>query len=373
MSFSRIDGFRIAGVSTCVPPTRIDNLDLGERYGAEDVRKVVSMAGVRHRHVVSGGLTAVDLCSEAARRLLDQLGWAPESVTGLIMVTQSPDHFLPSSACVAHAKLGLSIECAAFDMGLGCSGYPYALYIAATMLKAGGQQRILVLHGETPSLFVHPDDHATTLLFGDAGSATALEAVPAASATSATLAGSASPSNGVASEPASFGLFTDGSGADGLIIRGGAFRDRTPADPRDLCVRMDGAGIFNFTIKRVPPLINDTLAFAGLTVPDIDAYIFHQSNRFIMKHLMKKCGLPEDRVPFTLEDTGNCGGPSVAVTLTRSLAERERDRPLRLLLLGYGVGLSWSSAVVMLPPDAVLLHGVCGPTPATPDLPEAKS
>lgn len=346
MSFSRIDGFRIAGVSTCVPPTRVDNLDLGERYGAEDVRKVVSMAGVRHRHVVGDALTAVDLCTEAARRLLDRLGWAPESITGLIMVTQSPDHFLPSSACVVHAKLGLPIECAAFDMGLGCSGYPYGLYIAATMLKAGGQQRILMLHGETPSRFVHPDDHATTLLFGDAGSATALEAVPAGAS---------------AGEPASFGLFTDGSGADGLIIRGGAFRDRSPADPRDLCVRMDGAGIFNFTIKRVPPLVNDTLAFSGLTVPDIDAYLFHQSNRFIMKHLMKKCGLPDDRVPFTIEDTGNCGGPSVAVTLTRALADRERDRPLRLMLLGYGVGLSWSSAVVMLPPDAVLLHGVCDP------------
>lgn len=353
MSFSRIDGFRIAGVSTCVPPTRVDNLDLGERYGAEDVRKVVSMAGVRHRHVVGDELTAVDLCTEAARRLLDRLGWAPESITGLIMVTQSPDHFLPSSACVVHAKLGLPVECAAFDMGLGCSGYPYGLYIAATMLKAGGQQRILMLHGETPSRFVHPDDHATTLLFGDAGSATALEAVPA------------SPDG----EPASFGLFTDGSGADGLIIRGGAFRDRNPADPRDLCVRMDGAGIFNFTIKRVPPLVNDTLAFAGLTVPDVDAYLFHQSNRFIMKHLMKKCGLPEDRVPFTIEDTGNCGGPSVAVTLTRCLAERGRDHPLRLMLLGYGVGLSWSSAVVTLPPDAVLLHGLCtsAPNPATPD------
>jgi 3-oxoacyl-[acyl-carrier-protein] synthase-3 len=354
VSFSRIDGFRIAGVSTCVPPERVDNLDLGERYGAEDVRKVVSMAGVRHRHVVGDALTAVDLCTEAARRLLDRLGWAPETVTGLIMVTQSPDHFLPSSACLVHARLGLPVECAAFDIGLGCSGYPYGLYIAATMLKAGGQQRILMLHGETPSRFVHPDDHATTLLFGDAGSATALEA--------GTEEGG--------QEPARFGLFTDGQGADGLIIRGGAFRDRTPADPRDLCVRMDGAGIFNFTIKRVPPLVQDTLAFAGLTVPDIDAYVFHQSNRFIMKHLMKKCGLPEDRVPFTIEDTGNCGGPSVAVTLTRALGEGPRSRPLRLMLLGYGVGLSWSSAVVMLPFDAVLMHGVCDAPAPQPDLSE---
>lgn len=341
MSFSRLDGFRIAGVSTCVPPAQVDNLALGDRYGAEDVRKVVSMAGVRHRRVVGDGLTAVDLCTQAARRLLDRLGWAPDTVTGLIMVTQSPDHFLPSSACLIHARLGLGIDCAAFDVGLGCSGYPYGLYIAATMLKGGGHRRILMLHGETPSRFASPDDHATALLFGDAGSATALEA---------------SPPGG---EAASFGLFTDGTGADGLIIRGGAFRDRHPADSRDLYVHMDGAAIFNFTIKRVPPLIKDTLAFAGLAVEDVDAYVFHQSNRFIMKHLAKKCGLPEDRVPSTIEDTGNCGGPSVAVTLTRTLAGR--TLPLRLMLLGYGVGLSWASAVVQLDADAPLLHAVYEP------------
>jgi 3-oxoacyl-[acyl-carrier-protein] synthase-3 len=118
---------------------------------------------------------------------------------------------------------------------------------------------------------------------------------------------------------------------------------------------MDGAGIFNFTIKRVPPLIQEALALAGLGVDAVDGYVFHQSNRFIMKHLMKKAGLPEERVPMTIDDMGNCGGPSVAVTLTRSLPA-ERARRLTLMLLGYGVGLSWGAAVVGLEPDAPLLH-----------------
>lgn len=337
MSFSRLQGFQIAGVSTCVPPLRVDNLEVGKEFGAVEVRKVVSMAGVRHRHVVSHGLTAVDLCTEAAQRLLAELGWAPDSVTGLIMVTQSPDHFLPSSSCLVHARLGLADHCAAFDVGLGCSGYPYGLYLAATMLRGGGQQRILVLHGETPSLFVDPADHATTLLFGDAGSATALE------------------HTGREHDDALFGLFTDGKGAGSLIIQGGGFRDRFPADPRDLRLTMDGAAVFNFTIKRVPALIRDTLAQAELPVEGIDAYIFHQSNRFIMKHLITKCGLPEDRVPFILEDMGNCGGPSVPLTMTRGLPA-QRDQALKLMLLGYGVGLSWGSAIVTLPADAPLLH-----------------
>lgn len=336
MSRSSIEGFRIAGVSTCVPPRVADNLDPALGFDPEEVRKVVAMAGVRERRIVDDGVTSADLCYEAAEVLLDRLGWTRESITGLIFVTQSPDYFLPSTACVLHQWLGLSDECAAFDVGLGCSGYPYGLYLAAAMLRGGGQQRILMLHGETPSRFVDPADHATTLLFSDSGSATAIESHAGGSG--------------------HFCLHTDGSGHAGLIIRGGAFRDRRPANPRELSLQMDGAGVFNFTIKRVPALIQAAFELSGNTVDDIDAFVFHQSNRFIMKHLMKKCGLPEARVPMTLEDTGNCGGPSVAVAMTRRLPA-QRERSLRLMLLGYGVGLSWAAAVLDLDSQALLMHG----------------
>ena len=339
MSRSSIDGFRIAGVATCVPPHRVSNLDAGLGFDPEEVRKVVAMAGVRERRVVDDGVTSADLCFEAADRLLDQLGWERDTVTGLILVTQSPDYFLPSTSCMLHQWLGLSDACAAFDMGLGCSGYPYGLYLAAAMLKGGGHARILMLHGETPSRFVSPDDQATKLLFSDAGSATALEAAPGGTG--------------------HFCLHTDGSGHAGLIIRGGAFRDPHPSDARDLRLRMDGAGVFNFTIRRVPTLIREALELSGRSVDQIDSYLFHQSNRFIMKHLMKKAGLPEARVPMTIEDMGNCGGPSVALTMTRCLpAARERD--LTLMLLGYGVGLSWGAAVVGLDARALLLHADYG-------------
>jgi 3-oxoacyl-[acyl-carrier-protein] synthase III len=287
MSRSTIEGFRIAGVSTCRPANVVDNLDPSSGFDPEEVRKVVAMAGVRQRRVADASVTAADLSFEAAERLIDRLGWERDSITGLVFVTQSPDYFLPSSSCMLHQWLGLSDQCAAFDLGLGCSGYPYGLYLAATMLRGGGHRRILMLHGETPSRFVDPTDHATTLLFSDCGSATALEHDEGGSG--------------------HFCLQTDGSGHAGLIIRGGAFRDRQPGDPRDLSLRMDGAGVFNFTIKRVPPLIADALQLAGQCIGDIDAYLFHQSNRFMIKHLIKKCGLPEDRVPMTLEDNGNCG------------------------------------------------------------------
>lgn len=338
MSKTRIEGMRIAGISTCVPPRVLDNLQLGARFGDDEVRKVVSMAGIQYRPVVDAGVTSTDLCFEAAVPLLDQLGWSRESITGLIMVTQSPDYVLPSSSCVAHKWLGLSTDCATFDMGMGCSSYPYGLYIAGAMLRAGGQQRVLLLNGDTPSLFASPDDHGTSLLFADAGSATAIEWDDTAA-------------------PAFFNLHTDGSGYDGLIIRGGAFRDRFPADPRDNFLTMDGAGVFNFTIKRVPTLIRDALEFAGLTPDEVDQYLFHQSNRFMMKHLIKKCGLPAERVPFTLDRFGNCGGPSVPVALTNSRGATD-PVPARVMFLGYGVGLSWGAATLSLRADTRLMHGV---------------
>jgi 3-oxoacyl-[acyl-carrier-protein] synthase-3 len=335
MSKSSIEGFRIAGVATCVPSRIVDNTSDSLGFDAGEVRKVVAMAGVQQRRVVDEGVTSADLCFEAAEQLLQRLGWERDSITGLILVTQSPDYFLPSTSCMLHYWLGLSDQCAAFDVGLGCSGYPYGLYLAAGMLRAGGHQRILMLHGETPSRFVDPADHATTLLFGDSGSATALELASAGAG--------------------HFCLQTDGSGYAGLIIRGGGFRDRRPADPRHLALQMDGAGIFNFTLARVPPLVRDALALSGRDVNGIDAYVFHQSNRFIMKHLIKKCGLPESRVPMTIEDMGNCGGPSIAVTMTRGLTA-QREATQTLMLLGYGVGLSWGAAVVELDPQAALLH-----------------
>ena len=338
MSQSNIGGFRLAGVSTCLPPTVVDNLDPALGFAPEDVRKVVALAGVRERRVVTPGRTSADLCFRAATRLMERLGWAPDTVSALIFVTQTPDHFLPSTSCLLQQRLGLPDSCAAFDVGLGCSGYPYGLYLAAAMLRGGGHRRVLMLHGETPSRFVSPEDQATVLLFSDAGSATALE---------------------LDDDPAAGGQFvlhTDGSGAEGLILRGGAFRDREPADPRHRFLEMDGAAIFNFTIKRVPALIADTLAFAGKAVADVDAFVFHQSNRFIMKHLMKKSGLPDERVPMSIEDSGNCGGPSVAVALTRRIAPPPPGQHRLWMLLGYGVGLSWGAALVRADHRTLLLH-----------------
>jgi 3-oxoacyl-[acyl-carrier-protein] synthase-3 len=334
MALATTSQTRIAGIHTCVPSRRFNNLTDPVEFSREEVLKVTGMAGIRERRIAGDGVCSSDLCAAAARSLLSRLDWPADSVDALIMVTQSPDYFLPSSSCIVQQRLGLSDRCATFDVGLGCSGYPYGLWLGAMMIQTG-LRRVLLVHGETPTRFVDPADRSVSLLFGDAGSATALERRENAA-------------------PWHYALHSDGSGAGAMIIEAGGFRNRFSPDPRKYCVAMDGAAVFNFTIKRVGPLITDTLAAAGIDPSGVDYFIFHQSNLYIIRHIMAKAGLPSAKVPVILQEYGNPGGPSVPLTITCGNLHRPADRPLRLLLLGYGVGLSWGSALVELPPDAVL-------------------
>ena len=337
MAYSTLPNFSVRGVSTCVPEGVVDNQSGLEGVDPATARKVSAMAGVRRRHVSDGTVTASDLCRQAGAQLLDALEWAPESVDGLILVTQSPDYFLPSSSCLVHRDLGCPESTAAFDVGLGCSGYPYGLWLGGMMLNSG-LDRVVVMHGETPSLFCHPEDHGTTLLFGDAGSATALER---------------DESGGTAA----FSLHSDGAGYGDLLIRGGGFRDRHPEDSRDTYLYMDGPGIFAFSLARVPELIRETLDRAGIGPDGVDHFVLHQSNQFMMKHLAKKCGLDPAAVPIILEEFGNTGGVSVPLAMTQAIP-RDRDGPKRVCAVGYGVGLSWASALFDLDPGAHLLHSI---------------
>lgn len=336
MATSLMGGVRLAGLVTCVPSKVFDNQKDTAQFDSNEVRKIVDLAGIKRRRISEDGVCASDLSLAAAKRLFEKLDWDPNSIDALVMVTQTPDFTLPGSSAVLHQELELAAGCASFDINLGCSGYPYGLWVASMMVHSGSARRVLLVCSDTGHRLAHIDDRSTFLLFGDAGSVTALEAEQD-------------------SEEWGFSLHTDGKGLEDLIVRGGAYRHPDPENELDNYIHMSGTNVFNFTIQRVPPLIEDTLALTGKAVDDIDAFILHQSNQFMMKHLAKKCGIPASKLPIILAEYGNCGGPSVPLTITQTYPDGVPDSRI-LMLLGYGVGLSWASALVRLTPDSVVGH-----------------
>lgn len=168
-----IKDVNIAAVSATVPSKKVCNLSLSEQFGEAEVKKLIKSIGVETRHVASEIQTTSDLCYESALRVIESLHWEPQSVGALIFVSQTPDYQLPATACVMQSKLGLNSNTIAYDVNLGCSGYAYGLFLASTLINSG-IDRVLLLVGDTISKIVKPNDRSTELLFGDAGTATAI-------------------------------------------------------------------------------------------------------------------------------------------------------------------------------------------------------
>ncbi len=332
----------ILALASHFPEERVGNDQLAARFEAWSADKIFAKTGIRERRVAAEGEFASDLAVAAAERLFAAGPARPEDVDVLIFCTQSPDYLLPASACLIQDRLGLASTCMAFDVNQGCSGFVYGLALGKSLLESGMGRRALLLNADTYSKYMHPQDHTVVTLFGDAGTATLL----------GVLEGDAAPSPFLG--PFAFG--TDGAGAENLILESGACRGRdaprAPDGPREGGVGyaghlfMNGPKILQFTLQRIPALVASTLEQAELEADEIDLYVFHQANRFMLDALRRKLRIPEQRMVVELEDTGNTVSCTIPYALERCLAD-DRLRPgMRLLLVGFGVGYSWGAAVV---------------------------
>ncbi len=329
-----IEGARIAGVVSCVPRARIGNEQFVDSFGVDKVAEVTKMTGVEVRYWVAPGETTSDLCVAASERLLEGAEWDRQSLDAVIFVSQTPDYRLPATAALIQARLQLRPNIIAFDVSLGCSGYVYGLWLAMTIVASGAAQRVLLAVGDTSSQLVDPQDRATAMLFGDAGTATIVEASPG-------------------SAPAYFILGSDGRGADNLIVPAGAFREakhRSPNNPEKLY--MDGGEIFTFTLRAVPKLIAETAQLANRSMDEFEGFLLHQANRFMINHLAKKAKLPPEKVFSNIDRFGNTSSATVPLLMTDTLGSRLRQETLLLGLFGFGVGYSWASAAVEVGPLA---------------------
>jgi 3-oxoacyl-[acyl-carrier-protein] synthase-3 len=335
-----VRGVRVLGITATVPGGVRDFEHLVSLFGRVEAERVVKNIGVRSRHVVSSAVCTSDLCLDAGRRLLQALSWSAD-VDLLIVVTQTPDFFLPATSCVVHGRLGLKKNCASFDINLGCSGYVYGLWMAANLMGPS-RRRALLLVGDTISKVLPEADRSVTPLFGDAGTATALEWTRS-------------------STPWHFELGTDGSGEGHLKVAAGAFRERLPAPGKpglqessgSEFLRMNGAEVFAFTLREVKPLIERVLANAGWSVAETDAFVFHQANKFMLEHLARQSRIPVDKLVINLESFGNTSSASIPLALVDALGEELSNHSMRLLLAGFGVGFSWGAVAIEAGPMVI--------------------
>jgi 3-oxoacyl-[acyl-carrier-protein] synthase-3 len=330
---------RIEGVDYYLPTQQLTNADLAAEFPEWSVEKISSKTGIRTRHIAADDEFTSDLAVAAGRKLLDRLALSSSDIDYLIVCTQSPDYFLPSVSTIVQDRLGLSTAAGAADVNLGCSGYIYSLGIAKGLIESDQVSNALVITSDTYSKFVNPKDKSVRTIFGDGAAATLVSATAEQSQVYAITYGS------------------DGTGASSLLVPNGGLRDgrrlapKAATDARKLTsngfdLYMDGPAIFNFTIDAVPRLVDTVLEKAQLQLEDVDLFVLHQANKFMLEHLRTKLGIDRDRFFVSMEDSGN----TVSSTIPIALTEAERAGKLlaghKVMLLGFGVGLSWGGLMV---------------------------
>ncbi len=335
----------ITAMHYCVPANRLTNQELVERFGERQVKSIVKMAGIQERRVVSPGQTASDLAYWAATRLLAERRIDPKEIDLLIFASQTGDYQIPATACVMHERLGLAEDCAAFDINLGCTSYPYTLSVAHSMIAAGVAHKALLLNAEALTTVIHPLDRGLVPLHGDGAVATLLE--PA-------LGGGGF---------VGFLLGTDGTGFRHLMIpASGARLPRSEETKKEIqdesgVVRtqehlyMNGPAIFHFSVYKIPEVIKQALDKFALTVDDLDLVILHQANKTMVEQIYRSLNVPAEKRFFYMENVGNLSGPSTPTVLAEAWRQGRIRPGTRTLLAAFGVGLSWGVAVIEWPMD----------------------
>lgn len=331
----------VAAIEYYLPEKVVSTADLSAEFPEWSVEKIDDKTGIRERHIAAAGECASDMAVAAAEKLFASGACRPEQVDYLLLCTQSPDHFLPTTACLIQNRLGVPCTAGALDFNLGCSGYVYGLGLAQGLIDSGQATNVLLLTAETYSKFLHPRDRSVRTIFGDAASATLVSAQDSP----APLIG-----------PFVYG--TDGSGGSNLIVPAGGMRcPRTAATAvavkdeagnersRDNLF-MNGAEIFAFTLKVVPQTVDSVLAKAGLSLAGIDVFVFHQANKYMLEHLRKRLRIPLEKFQLALSDCGNTVSSTIPIALKHAAREGLLPAGKTVMLVGFGVGYSWGATIL---------------------------
>lgn len=337
MASLNIHNVAIRGISASVPRNIVENKKIyKEEWG--DVNSFVESTGIRCHHNVTKDICSSDLCVSAAEELIKQLEWEKDSIGAVVFVTQTPDYLEPATSCIIQNRLGLSTDCMSLDISLGCSGWVHALSVISALMQNGTIRRGLLLAGDTPSKNCSVNDKSTYPLFGDAGTATALEYDESTS-------------------KMSFLMNTDGEGYQVIIIPEGGYRNQVTSESlvekdhgdgivsSGLHVAMDGMSVFSFAISKAPKSIKNLAEANSVDLDTVDYVFLHQANLFMNEKIRKKLKLTPEQVPYSLRDFGNTSCASIPLTMVTECKGKLESSKVKSIGCGFGIGLSWGSVL----------------------------
>lgn len=319
-------GIKISQIQYYLPENVLSNANLVAQHPEWSPQKVEKKVGIRNRHIALPEETALDMAVKAAEKLFVSVD--PNTIDFVLFCTQSPDHLLPTSACIAQERLGLRTNIGAMDFNLGCSGYIYGLALSKSLIESGMAANVLLLTGETYSKYISESDISNRSIFGDAATASLI----------------------TKSENDHIGKFvlgTDGKGAENLIVRNinaqNAFRLTDGKSPE---LYMNGPEIFNFTIETIPPLVEDVCVKNRIAKNDVDYVILHQANKYIIEFLISTIGLDPSKCHIDMLEYGNTVSNTIPIALKDSWDRGLIKTGDKVLLAGFGVGYSWGSTII---------------------------
>lgn len=342
----RIKNVRMAGVSACVPENVVKTEDI-DLMSKEEAQVFNNTVGIKRRHIAPDNICASDMCQKAAEKLLEELGWEKDSIDVLIFESVTGDYKTPPTSCLLQDRLGLPDTTFCLDMPMGCCGCLYAITVGGNLITTGNVRRALLLIGDTALRMGSLKDKSRVPLFGDCGTAIALEYDETA-------------------PEIVVDFHTFGKGYEALVTPHGGFRH--PATPESFVeedfgngiVRapihtlINGMNVFSFAISKPPKSVEQFLEVEGIDRnEDVDYFLIHQANKMIVDRVVKKLRLPLDKVPYNLEEYGNLGGASIPSLMVTRLRNQLSSSPQRLVMSSFGLGLSWATMSAILGPMVI--------------------
>jgi 3-oxoacyl-[acyl-carrier-protein] synthase-3 len=313
-------------ISVAFPDKVVYNSELQELNPDYNFPRLEKKLGIKSRHVCSDTESAFDIAVKACNSLFEN--YDKSKIDFIIYCTQSPEYFLPTTACVLQNKLDLNTNCGAFDFNLGCSGYIYGLSMAKAYIQSGIAENVLLVTAEAYSKHLHKDDLTNRAIFGDAATATVID-------------------KEFSAKIGSFNLGSDGSGAEHLIVKSGAGKSSFKSgDSKEDLFYMNGPEVFQFTLNSVPKSVEDCLLKNETSKNDVDFFIFHQANKYMLSNLRKKIGIDEDKFYVNVEETGNTVSSTIPIAIAQSIESGLIKVGDSVLLCGFGVGYSWGSTII---------------------------